>query len=53
MDKINSYNWIFLVTEDNLIREKISNEFKEKIKYIKPKIDINYNYKSKKYLIKI
>ena len=50
MDTINSYNWIFVVTEDIKIREKIINKFKEKIKYIKPKIEINYNYKSKKYL---
>lgn len=50
MDKINSYKWIFLVTEDDIIRKKISNEFKEKIKYIKPKIEIDYNYKRKKYL---
>lgn len=50
MDKINSYKWIFLVTEDNIIREKIINEFKEKIKYVKLKVEIDYNYKSKKYL---
>lgn len=33
-----------------IIRKEIINKFKEKIKYIKPKIEINYNYKNKKYL---
>lgn len=44
-------NWIFLTTEDNIIRKKFILEFGKKIKYIKSTININYDYKSKKYLV--
>ena len=50
MDKKFKYNWIFLTTEDDLIREKFINKFKKKLKYIKSKTNINYDYKRKELL---
>jgi hypothetical protein len=50
MDKKFKYNWIFLTTEDDLIREKFINKFKKKLKYIKSKTNINYDYKKKELL---
>ena len=48
MDKNNNYDYYFIVTEDNLIRKKFINEFKDKLKYIKTKnISIKYNYSQK------
>ena len=50
MDKKFKYKWIFLTTEDDLIREKFIKEFKKKLKYIKSKTNINYDYKRKELL---
>ena len=46
----NKYDWIFLVTEDEIIRQKIIFRFKEKIKFLKPSKNINYDYNKKIYL---
>ena len=50
IDSYNNYNYIYLATEDDIIREKIIKEFYSKIKFYKYKKSINYNYKSKKLL---
>ena len=50
MDKRNNYNYIFITTEDDIIRNKFIKEFYKKIKFNKYKKNINYNYKSKKLL---
>ena len=50
MDNINKYNNIFLTTEDYSIREKLINEFGDKLKYILPNKNIIYNYKKKIFL---
>ena len=47
MDKRYNYNYIFITTEDDIIREKFINKFNKKIKYYKYKHNINYNYKGK------
>ena len=44
------YDYYFLTTEDEIIREKFINKFGKKIKYIKSKVNLNYNYKKKKLL---
>ena len=46
MDKKNKYNWIFLSTEDNIIRNKFIKEFGNKIKYLIPEKNIKYNQKT-------
>ena len=50
MDKKNKYDWIFITTEDDLIREKFINNYGKKLKYIRSKININYDYKKKELL---
>lgn len=50
MNNNNKYNWIFLTTEDKIIRKKFINIFKDKVKYYLPKNNINYNYKTKQLL---
>lgn len=50
MLKKNNYDWIFLATEDELIRQKFISEFKEKIKFVKPSKNIEYKYEKKLYL---
>ena len=47
MDKKNKYDYYFLSTEDDIIRKEFINEFKSKLKFIKPEKKIQYNYKSK------
>ena len=47
MDKRNNYDYIFITTEDDIIRDKFVNKFVTKIKFYKYKHNINYNYKSK------
>ena len=42
--------WFFLTTEDDLIREEFIHEFGKKLKYIKSKTKINYDYKRKELL---
>ena len=49
-DKINKYDFIFLATEDNIIRNKFIKIFKEKVKYLLPDITIEYNYNNGNYL---
>ena len=50
MEYKNKYDWIFITTEDDLIREKFISKLGKKLKYIKSKININYDYKKKKLL---
>lgn len=50
MDQKNKYNWIFLTTEDDLIREKFIHKYGKRLKYIKSRININYDYKKKELL---
>jgi hypothetical protein len=49
MDKSNKYDWIFLATEDNLIRNKFIASIGKKLKYLKYK-NFKYNYYKKEYL---
>lgn len=51
MNRINKYDYYFLSTEDDLIREKFVHKFKNKLKYIKFKESINFNYINKKRLL--
>lgn len=44
------YDYYFLTTEDDIIREKFINKFGKKLKYIKSKVNLHYNYKEKKLL---
>lgn len=50
LDKINKYDYIFITTEDDIIRNKFIIEFKRKLRYIRPNFNINYNYKEKHFL---
>ena len=50
MDSTYKYDYIFFTTEDELIREKFIKNFSKKIKQIKPKIKIKYDYSKKDYL---
>lgn len=50
MDKSNKYDWIFLTTEDNLIKNKFILSFGKKLKYIKSNDSLNYNYTKKEHL---
>ena len=52
MDKKNNYDWLFLTTEDDLIRAKFIDKLGNKLKYIKTNININYKYKKKQWLYK-
>ena len=49
-DKKNKYDWIFLATEDNIIRQKFINAIGNKVKYLLKKNKILYNYTTKKLL---
>jgi hypothetical protein len=42
----NKYDWIFMSTEDEILKGKFINEFDNKIKLFEPKEKINYDYKS-------
>ena len=46
----NNYDYYFLVTEDNIIRNKFINKYKNKLKYLKSKETFNYNYENKEIL---
>ena len=46
----NKYEWFFLATEDDRIREIFIKQFGEKLKYFIYNKKINYNYKSKNVL---
>ena len=41
------YDWIFITTEDDKIRNKFIKMFGKKLKYIKDDTNINYDYKNK------
>ena len=49
MDKNNNYNYYFIATEDDLIRNKFKGEFGKKLKFIKQN-KIKYNYNKKYFL---
>lgn len=51
MDNKNNYKYYFLSTEDDIIRNKFIEKFKNKLKYLKYKKDLKYNYKNKNLLI--
>lgn len=50
MNKKNKYDYIFLATEDDIIRDKFIKQFDNILKFIKPIIKLEYNYKNKSYL---
>ena len=50
MDRENKYDYIFLATEDNIIREKFIKAFKDKLKYLLPNKVIDYDYQEENYL---
>lgn len=50
MDKSYEYDWIFLTTEDNLIKNKFILSIGKKLKCIKSNEKLKYNYKKKEYL---
>ena len=50
-DKENKYDYIFLTTEDNLIRDKFKSEFGKKLKYIEFGINVKYNYNGIEYFL--
>lgn len=50
LDKQYNYDYIFFSTEDDLIRDKFTIIFKSKVKQIKQKFNINYDYNKKNYL---
>ena len=50
MDRKYFYDMIFIVTEYIRIRKQIINEFGNKLKFLSPRKEINYNYTQKKLL---
>ena len=50
MDKKYIYDYIFFSTEDEIIKEKFSKIFHKKVKYIKSRIKINYDYSKKVFI---
>ena len=50
MNKKYNYDFIFLATEDNIIRKKFINIFKNKLKYLLPEKKVFYNYKRMNFL---
>ena len=49
-DEENNYDYYFLVTEDNIIRNKFINKYKDKLKYFKSKEAFTYEYNNKEIL---
>ena len=47
LDMKNNYDWIFISTEDDIIRERYINEFEKKIKHLSPKEKVNYDFNKK------
>lgn len=47
-NKKNKYDWIFITTEDEIIKESFIKEFRNKIKFLNPNNKIHYNYKEGK-----
>jgi hypothetical protein len=52
LDIKNKYDWIFISSEDDKIKERFINEFKNKIRFLNSKTKVNYNYKQKIALIR-
>lgn len=50
-NKKNNYDYYFISTEDDNIREIFIKEFENKLKYLIYKKNINYNFRSKNYLL--
>ena len=50
MDEKYAYDYIFFSSDDEKYRDEFSKNFKNKIKQIRPKIKINYDYSRKTYL---
>ena len=50
MDEQYKYDFIFIATEDNKIRKKFIKTFGEKLKYLLPEKEVNYNYKKGNFL---
>ena len=50
MEKIFRYDYLFIATEDNIIRNKFIKEFGNKMKYIQINKIYEYNYQEKKFL---
>ena len=50
MDKKNKYDWIFLTTEDDKIRNKFILKIEKKLKYLKSEKNIEYNYNNSEYI---
>ena len=44
MDAANKYDYIFIATEDSQIRTQFIGKFKEKLKYLLPKKEVEYDY---------
>ena len=47
LDNKNKYNWIFLATEDNIIRDVFLKSIGAKVKFLLNKTKIFYNYSTK------
>ena len=52
MDNIYNYEYIFFSTEDEMIRDNFTKNFLNKVKQIKPRKKINYDYIKRDYLNK-
>ena len=50
LDKKNKYDWIFLATEDNIIRHEFIKAIGNKVKCLLNKMKVSYNYNTKKLL---
>ena len=50
MDKKYKYDFIFIATEDNIIRRKFNETFGNRLKYLIPEKQVFYNYKVKNFL---
>ena len=50
LNKTYNYDFIFLTTEDDIIRDKFKNKFGSKLKIFNVNKNITYNYKAKEYL---
>jgi hypothetical protein len=50
MNNKNNYDFIFLGTEDNKIRDNFIKKFGDKLKYLLPKKQVFYDYEDQNYL---
>ena len=53
MDLKYNYDWIFISTEDEIMKEKFINHFRNKAKYLNPNFQLNYNYNETKQFISL